>query len=66
MQGTKTLSQFTVACTNIHSLCPDGKKADLKLHTIFKAEDDIHIIVDSRLNENGIKKWNKILQTYTQ
>ena len=40
-------------------MCPDGKKADLKLKTIFKAEADIHIIVDSRLDENGVKTWKK-------
>ena len=55
----KTISQFSVACTNIRSLCSDGKKADLKLHTIFKADADIHIIVDSILDENGVKKWKK-------
>jgi hypothetical protein len=59
----KTIRQFSVACTNIRSLCPDGKKADLKLHTIFKADADIHIIVDSRLNENGVKKWKKSCKT---
>ena len=55
----KTLSQFTVACTNIRSLCPEGKKADLILQTILKADADLHIIVDSRLDENGVKKWKK-------
>ena len=44
-------------------MCPDGKKADLKLHTIFKADADIHIVVDSRLDENGVKKWKKSCKT---
>ena len=55
----KTLSEFTLACTNIRSLCPEGKKAELKLHTITKVKADIHIIVDSRLDESGLKKWKK-------
>ena len=55
----KTLSQFTVLCTKIRSLCPEGKKDDLKLHTILKADADLHIIVDSRLDENGVQKWKK-------
>ena len=46
--------------TNINSLCPNGKKADLKLHTITKQNSDIHIIVDSRIDDSGIKKWRKV------
>jgi hypothetical protein len=57
---TKTLSEFKMAMTNIRSLCPDGKKADLKLLTLMKAKADIHIIVDSRLDEHGVKKWKKL------
>ena len=45
--------------TNIRSLCPDGKKASLKLNTIIKLNADIHIIIDSRLDEIGLKKWRK-------
>ena len=55
----KTLSEFLLACTNIRSLCPNGKKSDLKIHAITDIKADIHIIVDSRLDENGIKKWKK-------
>ena len=65
MKGKKTLSQFTVACTNIRSLCPNGKKAELKLHTtITKAEADIHIIVDSGLDENGVKNGKGVTKEY--
>ena len=55
----KTLSEFLLACTNIRSLCPEGKKSELKLHALTKINADIHIIVDSRLDENGVKKWEK-------
>ena len=55
----KTLSEFLLACTNIRSLCPNGKKSDLKIHAITNIKADIHIIVDSRLDENGVKKWKK-------
>ena len=55
----KTLSEFLLACTNIRSLCPNGKKSDLKIHAITDIKADIHIIVDSRLDENGVKKWKK-------
>ena len=48
-----------MAMTNIRSFCPQGKKADLKLHTILKSKADIHIIVDSRLDEAGVKTWKK-------
>ena len=37
-----------------------GKKADLKLHTITKQNSDIHIIVDSRTDASGLKKWRKV------
>ena len=59
VKNQKTLSEFLLACTNIRSLCPEGKKSELKLHTITKVKADIHIIVDSRLDENGLKKWKK-------
>ena len=55
-QSKKTLSEFSICMTNINSLCPNGKKADLKLHTITKQNSDIHIIVDSRIDASGIKK----------
>ena len=55
----KTISEFSLAMTNIRSLCPNGKKSDLKLSTICKINSDIHIIVDSRLDEIGLKKWRK-------
>ena len=55
----KTISEFSLAMTNIRSLCPNGKKADLKLRTISKVNSDIHIIVDSRLDEIGLKRWRK-------
>jgi hypothetical protein len=58
-KNQKTLSEFNLACTNIRSLCPEGKKAELKLHSITKIKADIHIIVDSRLDESGLKKWKK-------
>ena len=58
-QSKKSLSEFSLCMTNINSLCPNGQKADLKIHTIVKQEADIHIIVDSRLDENGMKKWRK-------
>ena len=54
-----TLSEFSLAMTNIRSLCPDGKKASLKLNTIIKLNADIHIIIDSRLDQIGLKKWKK-------
>ena len=50
-QSRKTLSEFSLCMTNINSLCPNGKKADLKLHTITKQNSDIHIIVDSRIDD---------------
>ena len=59
-QSKKSLSEFSLCMTNINSLCPNGQKADLKIHTIVKQEADIHIIVDSRLDENGMKKWRKM------
>ena len=59
-QSKKTLSEFSLCMTNINSLCPNGKKADLKLHTITKQNSDIHIIVDSRIDDSGIKKWRKV------
>ena len=59
-QRKKTLSEFSLCMTNINSLCPNGKKADLKLHTITKQNSDIHIIVDSRIDDSGIKKWRKV------
>ena len=58
-KNQKTLSEFNLACTNIRSLCPEGKKAKLKLHTITKVKADIHIIVDSQLDKSGHKKWKK-------
>ena len=59
-QIKKTLSEFSICMTNINSLCPNGKKADLKLHTITKQKSDIHIIVDSRIDDSGLKKWRKV------
>ena len=59
-QSKKTLSEFSLCMTIINSLCPNGKKADLKLHTITKLNSDIHIIVDSRIDDSGIKKWRKV------
>ena len=45
--------------TNIRSLCPDGKKASLKIQAIIDMNADIHVIVDSRLDKIGLKKWRK-------
>ena len=45
--------------TNIRLLCPDGKKASLKLQAITDMNADIHVIVDSRLDTIGLKKWRK-------
>ena len=59
-QSKKTLSEFSLCMTNINSLCPNSKKADLKINTITKQGADIHIIVDSRLDGNGLKKWRKV------
>ena len=54
-----TISEFSFAMTNIRSLCPDGKKASLKLKAITDMNADIHVIVDSRLDKLGLKKWRK-------
>ena len=54
-----TISEFSVGMTNIRSLCPEGKKANLKLKTITDISADIHVIVDSRLDQSGLKKWRK-------
>ena len=58
-QSKKTLSEFSICMTNINSLCPNGKKADLKLHTITKQKSDIHIIVDSRLRVEKMEESSK-------
>ena len=63
-QTKKTLSEFPICMTNINSLCPNGKKADLKLHTITKKNSDIHIIVDSRIDASGIKKMAESTKTH--
>ena len=62
-QSKKTPSEFSICMTNINSLCPNGKKADLKLHTITKQNSDIHIIVDSRIDASGLKKMEEITKT---
>ena len=54
-----TISEFSVGMTNIRSLCPEGKKANLKLKTITDVNADIHVVVDSRLDQSGLKKWRK-------
>ena len=58
-QSKKTLSEFSLCMTNINSLCLNGKKTDLKLHTITKQNSDIHIIVDSRIDDSEIKNGGK-------
>ena len=55
-----SLSQFSLSCTNIRSMCAeDSKASDLKLRTIVNLKTDISILIDSHLDKRGLETLTK-------